>query len=189
MQDFRLWIISYPFLGCVLFWDFMQHKMVVSYWCFGTTNQSRLRGQAVQGDCLTLKLGPTRCPDTLVRNYHSVLFENLEECRTYLHCGGSLKASFVFCSFARSNATWLVFCTEVWKTTHTRTIHTQEKLKSGTQCWHFIDKNFSFKNLLIRWQKSSRSFPAPILKQVVLCNTHCWCWLYEQVLLSARDSM
>jgi hypothetical protein len=38
-----------------------------------------------------LKMGPTGCPETSVRNYHYTLCNNPEE-RNFLLCGGSLKS-------------------------------------------------------------------------------------------------
>ena len=40
----------------------------------------------------SLKMGPTRCPDTSVRNYHHSLYNNLEERNCDLLRGGSLKS-------------------------------------------------------------------------------------------------
>jgi hypothetical protein len=44
-----------------------------------------------------LKMGPIRCPETSVKDYHSTLCYTPEECRSHQHCGGSLKSRFCVC--------------------------------------------------------------------------------------------
>jgi hypothetical protein len=39
-----------------------------------------------------LKMGPVRCPDTSVKDYHSTVRNTPEECRSHQHRGGSLKS-------------------------------------------------------------------------------------------------
>jgi len=36
-------------------------------------------------------MGPTDCPETSVRDYHSTMRKILKECRSRLHCIGSPK--------------------------------------------------------------------------------------------------
>jgi hypothetical protein len=43
-------------------------------------------------NALPLKMGPIRCPETSVPNYHSMLRKILEERRSLLRRGGSLKS-------------------------------------------------------------------------------------------------
>jgi hypothetical protein len=48
-----------------------------------------------------LRMGPIRCPETLVRNYHYSLRNNPEERTTQLLLPGSLKSRPIFCSSLR----------------------------------------------------------------------------------------
>ena len=91
---------SWQELTPTLFWDFTQRRMVLSYGRFWTIYQSHLQGlssprlgQAVQGlDCLPMKMGRIRSPETSVRKYISMLHKTPKERRTHLHRGGSLKS-------------------------------------------------------------------------------------------------
>lgn len=91
----------YAFVACTeislisaLFWDPTQCRMVIPYQCFRTTYWSHL-----QVSSRSLKMGPIRCPGMSVRSCHSALCGIPEECRSHLHCSGSLKSRtdiFVF---------------------------------------------------------------------------------------------
>lgn len=57
-----------------LFWDVTQHRLVLSYQCFGTTYWSHLLWTA-----WPLKWGPKGCPETMVNNYQSMLCNMWEQ--------------------------------------------------------------------------------------------------------------
>ena len=81
--------------------DFTQRRMVVSYWRFGTTYRSHLRGLSnprrmpehlgtpcsrySPWNALPSKMGPIGCPETSVRNYHFRLRKIPKERRSHLN--------------------------------------------------------------------------------------------------------
>jgi hypothetical protein len=71
-----------------VFWN----RVVIPYRRFGTMYQSHLQGS--RNPTRPLKMGPIRCPETSVKDYHSTLRNNKEERRTHQHRGGSLKSRF-----------------------------------------------------------------------------------------------
>jgi hypothetical protein len=73
----------------VLFWDFMQHRVVVMYRRFETTYRSHLQGSS--SPRRPLKMGPIGHPETSVQNCHSMLHKIPKEHRSHLHHGRSLK--------------------------------------------------------------------------------------------------
>jgi hypothetical protein len=76
----------------------MQHRLVVSYWRFGSTcrfhlqepNQSKKHSSR---SVWPFKMGPIGCPETSITYYHSTLCNIPEEQRSHLHPGESLKLS------------------------------------------------------------------------------------------------
>ena len=70
-----------------LFWAIMQRVVVITYWCFRTTDQSHFQGSNIQGSW-PLQMGPTGCPDTSVRNY----YHSLHNRSSHLLRGGTLKS-------------------------------------------------------------------------------------------------
>jgi hypothetical protein len=70
----------------VLFWDFTQHGILLLYGLFGQPISPKFKGQS--------KMEPIGCPKTSIWNYYSVI---PKECRSYLHCGGSLKSHIIKC--------------------------------------------------------------------------------------------
>ena len=63
-----------------LFWDTMRRRVLIVYRRFGTS--------------WPFKMGPIRCPETSVNNYHTTPRNIPEERRSYQHRGGSLKSEF-----------------------------------------------------------------------------------------------
>jgi hypothetical protein len=58
------------------FWDITRRSVVIVYRRFGTTYRSHLHGSRVRvgkpnTDSWPLKIGPIRCPETSVNNYHT----------------------------------------------------------------------------------------------------------------------
>ena len=49
-------------------------------------------------------MGPTGCPETSVQNYHSTLHNILDERRSHLHRGGSLKSRTVSSNYGTIHA-------------------------------------------------------------------------------------
>jgi hypothetical protein len=70
--------------GSAFFWDVTQRRMVIVYWRFGKTCRSGLVAPC--------KMGPIRCPETSVKDYHSTLRNIPEERRSHQHRVGSLKS-------------------------------------------------------------------------------------------------
>jgi hypothetical protein len=58
------------FTGSALFWGITQRRVVVPYRRLGTTYRSHLQGLRSPRP---LKMGPIRCPETPVKDYHSTL--------------------------------------------------------------------------------------------------------------------
>jgi hypothetical protein len=75
-----------------LLWVVTQSRVVILYRRFGTTYLSHLKGQEVQGP---LKIGPIRCPETSVKDYHSTLRNTTEQRSCHQHRGGSLKSQLL----------------------------------------------------------------------------------------------
>jgi hypothetical protein len=69
------------FMRAAIFLDITQRRVGTLYRRFGTTYLSHLQGQD----------GTDGCPETSVQNYHCTLRNILEERRSHLHRGGSLK--------------------------------------------------------------------------------------------------
>jgi hypothetical protein len=88
-QDMLVWTRS------ALFWDIMRCHVVIVYQYFGTMYQSHLQGSWTSWP---LKMGPIRCPETLVNNYHMTPYNIPEERRCQQHCGRSLKSRLVWTS-------------------------------------------------------------------------------------------
>jgi hypothetical protein len=79
-----------------LFCDVTQRRVVILYRRFGTKYRSHLQGSRGPTrifflDLWALKMGPIRCPETSVKDYHSTLRNTPEERRSRQHRGGSLK--------------------------------------------------------------------------------------------------
>jgi hypothetical protein len=62
---------------CPLFWDITQRRLVIFYRRFGTTYRS-----VSSRNYLLLEMGPTRCPETSVKNYHTTPPNIAEERRS-----------------------------------------------------------------------------------------------------------
>ena len=103
-------------LRFALFWDFIQHRVVIPYRRFRTTYQSHLqrtktpRSLASSSSSFSssssslaffLDFFVEVSAETSVQDYHSTLCNITEECISDLLCGGSLK-SRIF--------TWLISC-------------------------------------------------------------------------------
>jgi hypothetical protein len=69
----------------LFFWDFTLLITVVSYRRFGTIYGSHLQRSSSPRRILLgpLKMGPTICPETSVRNYHSDLRQTQKEHRSH----------------------------------------------------------------------------------------------------------
>jgi hypothetical protein len=78
------------FLRSALFWGVTQRRVVVLYWRFGTTYRSN-EGGLLHWTSWLLKMGPRRCPETSVKDYHSTLRNTPEDRRPHQHGGGNLK--------------------------------------------------------------------------------------------------
>ena len=81
-------------LWSAFFWDITQRWVVVVYRRFGTTCRPHLQGSWTSWP---LKMGPIGCHETSVQNYHSALRNIPDECRSDLHCGGSLRSQQPYC--------------------------------------------------------------------------------------------
>ena len=68
------------------FYNVMHGRVVISYWYYRTIYQSHLQ-QSIK----PLKMELIGCPETSVRNYQSTLNKELQESKSLLHRGGSLK--------------------------------------------------------------------------------------------------
>jgi hypothetical protein len=82
------------FLRPAIFWAVMHRRVVILYRRFGTTFRSKDAGQLHWTSWL-LKMGPIRCPETSVKDYHSTLRNIAEESTSHQHGGGSLKPRFI----------------------------------------------------------------------------------------------
>jgi hypothetical protein len=69
-----------------------QGKVVILYLRFGTIYRSHLQGTRSPITSWPLKMGPIRCPETSVKDYHSTLRNTPEEHRSLQHRGRSLKS-------------------------------------------------------------------------------------------------
>jgi hypothetical protein len=90
----------------VLFWALTQRRVVILYRRFGTTYRSHLKGsrspmKLLRWTSWPLKIGPIRCPEASVKDYHSTLRNTPEERRpqrlygTYLiHLQGWRRQNF-----------------------------------------------------------------------------------------------
>jgi hypothetical protein len=72
-----------------LFWNITQRRVVVPYRRFGRTYRSHLKGFFSSSH---LKMGPLRCPETSVKDYHSTLHNIPEERIYHVYRGASLKS-------------------------------------------------------------------------------------------------
>jgi uncharacterized membrane protein YbaN (DUF454 family) len=84
----------------VVFWVITRRCAVIIYRRFGTTYRSHLHGSRFQDSYLEswpVKMGPIRCPETSVNNYHTTPCNNPEDQRFHQHRGGSLKSKFYAC--------------------------------------------------------------------------------------------
>jgi len=79
----------YDVLRTALFWVVTQRVVVISYRRFGTIS---IPSSGFKVDSWTLRMGPIGCPETLIRNYHYSLCNNLEKPSSQLLRGGSLKS-------------------------------------------------------------------------------------------------
>ena len=77
-------------LRSALFLDFAQRRIVVRCRRFGTTSPSHLKGSSS-----SLKMGPTGCPETSVRNYHTPLRNVPNEHKPNLYRRCSLKSRVI----------------------------------------------------------------------------------------------
>jgi len=62
------------------FRDFMLCRIAFSYRYFWTTHWSHLQRSSSRRTAWSLKMGPIHCPQTVVRNYHSMLHKIPKEC-------------------------------------------------------------------------------------------------------------
>ena len=79
----------------LLFWTITQLAVIILYWRFGTSYRSYLLRSRTQEAFLNFwphEMGPIRCPETSVRNYHYSLRNNSEERSSRILRGGSLKS-------------------------------------------------------------------------------------------------
>jgi hypothetical protein len=67
-----------------------QRRVAILYRRFGTKYRSHLQGSWTSR---ALKIGPTRCPETTVKDYHSTLRNIPKERRCHQHRGGSLESN------------------------------------------------------------------------------------------------
>jgi hypothetical protein len=81
-------------LRFVLFWDFIQSRMVIPYRCSGTINRSHLQGSSSPRwmDCLTLEDGT----DRLSRNVRTILrcVKSQERISLWHHSGSMRSCNF-----------------------------------------------------------------------------------------------
>jgi hypothetical protein len=66
-----------------LFWDVTRRRVVIVYRRFGTTYRPHLQGSRGRGDSWHLKMGTTRCPETMVNNYNTTPRDIAQERRSY----------------------------------------------------------------------------------------------------------
>jgi len=80
-------------LRTALLWVIMQQVVVISYRCFRTTCPifKSQESEKDPKDFWHLKMGPTGCAKTLVRNNHCLLHNNPEVFSSHVLWGGSLK--------------------------------------------------------------------------------------------------
>jgi hypothetical protein len=97
-----------------LFWDITQRRLLIPYRRFGTVCQS------VTLDVGSLKMGPKRCPETSLKDYHSSLRNISEERKSEepFCCLGGLPffalvlvdiSKIFFCSFVRAEPVTVFF--------------------------------------------------------------------------------
>jgi hypothetical protein len=85
-------ILDKPPRRSTLFRDITLRRVVVVHRLFGTTYRCCLLGPRVS-DPWPLKMGPIRCPETSVSNYHTTQRNIPEERRSRQRRGGSLKSN------------------------------------------------------------------------------------------------
>ena len=90
LLDGNLYYCANNFCALTKFWN-LQNRIVTPYGRFGINHSDPSSRVNCPWTALPLKMGPIRCPETSVPNYHSMLRKILEECRSLLYCGGSLK--------------------------------------------------------------------------------------------------
>jgi hypothetical protein len=78
------------YLRSAFFWDITQPRVV--YRRLGTTYRSHLQVSRSPWTAWPLRMGPIRCPETSVQNYHSTLSNIPEERRSHLQRDRSLKS-------------------------------------------------------------------------------------------------
>lgn len=84
----RLWTYFHVMYNLIsaLFWDFMQHGIVVLYRHFGTTDWCHLQGSnSSSWTAWPLKKGSVSCPEMCVRKCYSTLHKIPEEQRCRWH--------------------------------------------------------------------------------------------------------
>jgi hypothetical protein len=86
----------------------MRRRVVIIYRRFGTTYWSHLDGSRIRvffsySDSWPVKMGPIRCPETSVNNYHTTPCNVPEERRSHQHRGGSLKSLFILNNYNAIN--------------------------------------------------------------------------------------
>jgi hypothetical protein len=80
-------------LRSALFCDITQRRVVIVYRWFGTTYRSHLQGSRVQESYFFLGLSTREDgSQKSVKNYHTTPHNIPVECRSYQHCGSSLKS-------------------------------------------------------------------------------------------------
>jgi hypothetical protein len=65
------------------FCDITRRRVVIVYRRFGTTNRPHLQGSRLREGSWPLKIGTTRCPETMVNNYHTTPRNIAPERRSY----------------------------------------------------------------------------------------------------------
>ena len=80
-------------LGSALFCDITRRRVVIVYRRFGTMYGSHFHGSRVfPTRTRPVKMGPIRCHETSVKNYHTTPRNIPEERRSHQHRGGSLNS-------------------------------------------------------------------------------------------------
>lgn len=79
--------------GSLLFWDIMQHRLVINYGRFETLYWSHLQGSSspVPWTTWPLTMGPVSCPETLATYYQSTTCKISEGWRSHFNYSGILK--------------------------------------------------------------------------------------------------
>jgi hypothetical protein len=137
-----IWV-PYHFMRSALLWDITHRRVVILYRRFGTTYRSYL---FCSWTILPLKMGPRRCTETSVKDYHSTLCNILEERRSLQIRGGSLK-SFYHSSWAPTRFISDENTREMWIQHMRKTERTKE---SGTNL-----TAVNFTNYKIRFKRTS----------------------------------